>query len=335
MGSLGPTAAACISLLSHFRVRPTLRPLPACITDFRSSSFEGIRLRRHSASVVLAIAVFQLFLAFPATVEAQSVLPNAITDAERPRVTAVAVAGPIQVDGRLDEATWRGPSLGGFIQAEPREGQPASEDTDVWVAYDSDNLYVAAYIHDSQDPTVSDIRKDFADSNQDVFQVILDTFRDRRSGFVFQTNAEGARGDRQVANEGREINASWDAIWRVETQRVADGWTLEMEIPFRALRFDPAGEAWGINFGRNLRRNNEVSYWAPIPRAYTFNRVVGRRSVWASDHVSGAGSTCKAFCLGEHGERAGREWFYEPNRRRDRREVQAHRGAHPRRHGES
>jgi len=224
-------------------------------------------LRRPFAFVVFSV------LATPLAGLAQTVLPSAITDAERPRVTAFAVSGPIDVDGNLNEATWRGPSLGGFTQAEPREGQPASEETDVWVAYDSDNLYVAAYIHDSQDPTVSDIRKDFAETNQDVFQVILDTFRDRRSGFVFLTNAEGARGDRQVANEGREINASWDAIWRVETQRVADGWTLEMEIPFRALRFDPAGEAWGINFGRNLRRNNEVSYWAPIPRAYTFNRL--------------------------------------------------------------
>jgi len=206
-------------------------------------------------------------------VEAQSVLPNAITDAERPRVRAVQATEPIEVDGRLTESVWRGEALGGFIQAEPREGDPATEETEVWVAYDGANLYIAAYLHDSQEPIVNDIRKDFGESTQDVFQVILDTFRDRRNGYVFLTNAEGARGDRQVANEGREINASWDAIWRVETQKVQDGWTLEMEIPFRALRFEPGSDAWGINFGRTLRRNNEASYWAPIPRAYTFNRL--------------------------------------------------------------
>ena len=205
--------------------------------------------------------------------EAQSVLPNAITDAERPRVRAVQATEPIEVDGRLTESVWRGEALGGFIQAEPREGDPATEETEVWVAYDGANLYIAAYLHDSQEPIVNDIRKDFGESTQDVFQVILDTFRDRRNGYVFLTNAEGARGDRQVANEGREINASWDAIWRVETQKVEDGWTLEMEIPFRALRFEPGSDAWGINFGRTLRRNNEASYWAPIPRAYTFNRL--------------------------------------------------------------
>ena len=228
---------------------------------------EGTRLPRHPTLAAL------ILLALPASLAAQTVLPTTISDADRPRVRAVATSEPIRVDGQLTESVWGGPALGGFIQAEPREGQPASEDTEVWVAYDGDNLYVAAYLHDSQEPVVNDIRKDFSESSQDVFQVILDTFRDRRNGYVFQTNPEGARGDRQVANEGREINASWDAIWRVETQRVADGWTVEMEIPFRALRFEPGSGTWGINFGRNLRRNNEVSYWAPIPRAYTFNRL--------------------------------------------------------------
>ncbi len=224
-------------------------------------------MRRHSALVAFAL------VALPASISAQSVIPNAITDAERPRVRAMQTAEPIVVDGRLTESVWSGSALGGFIQAEPREGDAATEETQVWVAYDGDNLYIAAYLHDSQEPIVNDIRKDFSESSQDVFQVIFDTFRDRRNGYVFQTNAEGARGDRQVANEGREINASWDAIWRVETQKLQDGWTLEMEIPFRALRFEPGSDTWGINFGRNIRRNNEVSYWAPIPRAYTFNRL--------------------------------------------------------------
>ena len=222
----------------------------------------------------LALAAFALPLALsPVAARGQSTLPATITDAERRQATAVRVDETIRLDGRLDEAVWRGSSESRFIQAEPREGQPATEETEVWVAYDESNLYVAARLHDSGEPTVNEIRKDFGDTNQDVFQVILDTFRDRRNGYVFQTNPEGARGDRQVANEGREINRSWDAVWRVETERIEGGWTLEMEIPFRALRFDPANDRWGINFGRLLRRNNESSYWAPIPRAYTFNRL--------------------------------------------------------------
>jgi hypothetical protein len=216
-----------------------------------------------------------LALLHPSLIAAQvpTGLPATITDARRRRISATQVDGEIVLDGRLEESVWSGSGQSGFIQAEPREGQAATSDTEVWVAYDASTLYVAAVLHDDEPPTVNDIRKDFDESNQDVFQVILDTFRDRRNGYVFQTNPEGARGDRQVANEGREVNRSWDAIWRVETDRFEGGWSVEMAIPFRSLRFDPENDAWGINFGRLLRRENEISYWAPIPRAYTFNRL--------------------------------------------------------------
>jgi hypothetical protein len=195
----------------------------------------------------------------------------------RPTLDAVPTPEPIRLDGELDDAVWRhNHPAGDFVQAEPREGERASEETEVWVAYDDDNLYVAARLRDS-DPTglvVNDIRKDFDDQTQDVFSVILDTFADHRNGYVFMTNPEGARGDRQVANEGREINTSWDAIWSVETQRTEDGWTLEMAIPFRTLRFDARGDGnWGLNFSRTIRRKNETDYWAPVPRAYNLMRL--------------------------------------------------------------
>lgn len=219
-----------------------------------------------------ALFAAALAAALPASAFAQ--IPDSRTDAERRTATAVPVQEAIRLDGRLDEDVWGTTEpLTGFVQAEPREGEPATERTEVWVAYDDANLYVAARLHDSEEPVVNDIRKDFDEFGQDNFQVIFDTFRDRRSGYVFMTNPEGARGDRQVANEGREINISWDAIWRVETQRLADGWTLEMEIPFRALRFDAENDTWGVNFSRVLRRNNETAYWAPVPRAYNLYRL--------------------------------------------------------------
>ncbi len=239
----------------------------------------------------------------PCTLSAQSGrqdLPETRTDAERPLAGAVRLAGPIRLDGALDEPAWQGPPVAtDFTQAEPREGEPATEKTEVWVAFDDANLYVAARLSDSREPVVNDIKKDFAEASQDVFQVILDTFRDRRNGYVFVTNAAGARGDKQVANEGREINASWDAVWSVETQRFQGGWTLEMEIPFRALRFDPASDRWGVNFGRSLRRNNEVAYWAPIPRAYTFYRLSLAGDLMGLPQVSGGRDLrVKPFVLG-------------------------------------
>ncbi len=194
----------------------------------------------------------------------------------RPSLRADRATTKIRLDGVLDEPAWQSPPATGFLQAEPREGQPASERTEVWVAYDEGSLFVAAHLYDSEPDrlVINDIRKDFNDFTQDAFSVILDTFHDRRNGYVFMTNPEGARGDRQIANEGREINASWDAIWKVETRRVADGWTVEMEIPFRAIRAGRnTGGRWGINFSRGIRRKNEVAYWAPVPRAHNLMRL--------------------------------------------------------------
>lgn len=193
----------------------------------------------------------------------------------RLEVLAAPAPQPIIVDGRLDDPAWAAAEpVGNFVQAEPDEGRPASEPTVVRVAYGGGYLYIGAYCYD--DPkglVVTDIRKDFQREAQDGFEVILDTFGDRRNGYVFATNPAGARADEQVTNEGRDINTSWDAPWIVRTRQVADGWTVEMAIPLQSLRFREDGGPWGINFSRRIRRRNEVTYWAPIPRAYTLARL--------------------------------------------------------------
>ncbi len=198
-----------------------------------------------------------------------------VTALPRPEIMAQHASAPVHLDGVLDESVWQATPVTNFIQAEPREGQRATERTNVWIAYGDGNLYVAAHLYDSKPDNlvVNDIRKDFSERAQDVFSVILDTFHDRRNGYVFMTNPAGARGDRQISNEGREVNANWDAIWRVETRRVDNGWTVEMEIPFRAIRTAKGNGVWGINFSRRIRRNNELAFWAPVPRAYGLTRL--------------------------------------------------------------
>ncbi|HPV74961.1 MAG TPA: DUF5916 domain-containing protein [Gemmatimonadaceae bacterium] len=195
----------------------------------------------------------------------------------RRELLAVPTGGAIRLDGVLDEPVWQKTDpAADFVQSEPLTGQPATEETDVWVAFDDDNLYIAARLHDSAPDAlvVNDIKKDFKEEDQDDFEVLLDTFGDRRNGYVFSTNVEGARHDRQVALEGREVNQSWDAVWDVRTRRAADGWTDEIRIPFRALRFDKSGTTtWGINFSRHIRRKNEVDFWSPVPRAFNLNRI--------------------------------------------------------------
>ena len=192
-------------------------------------------------------------------------------------VTAAETRAPIVLDGALDEAVWRSVEpAADFVQAEPHEGEPASEATEVRVAFDADALYIGVVCRDPspEGPIVNDIRKDFTPGEQDSFEVILDTFADRRNGFVFAINAAGAKSDTQIANEGRDVNPSWDAVWSVATKITADGWTAEIRIPFKTLRFEAGeGRIWGVNFSRRIRRKNEIDYWSPVPRVYNLYRA--------------------------------------------------------------
>ena len=122
--------------------------------------------------------------------------------------------------------------------------------------------------------------------------MLLDTFADRRNGFVFSTNSQGAKADTQVANEGRDVNPNWDAVWWVEARKTADGWTAEFRIPFKTLRFEAGdGKSWGINFARRVRRKNELSYWSPVSRAY---------SIFRASSGGHARRTCRALRQGRN-----------------------------------
>jgi uncharacterized protein DUF5916/cellulose/xylan binding protein with CBM9 domain len=195
----------------------------------------------------------------------------------RRSVTAVETRGGITLDGALDEEAWRiAEPATDFVQAEPHEGQPATEATDVRLVFDRDALYIGVVCRDEAGGAaiVNDIRKDFPAGDQDSFEVILDTFGDRRNGFVFVTNAVGAKSDAQIANEGRDVNASWDAVWTVAARQDEHGWSAEIRIPFKTLRFERgAGHIWGVNFSRRIRRKNEVDYWSAVPRVYNLYRA--------------------------------------------------------------
>ncbi len=195
----------------------------------------------------------------------------------RRAVAAIETRSPIAIDGALDEEVWQtAESTGDFVQAEPHEGQPATELTEVRLAFDRDALYIGVVCHDTDAAKVivNDIRKDFTPGEQDTFEVILDTFADRRNGFVFVTNAAGAKSDTQIANEGRDVNTSWDAVWTVATKHDASGWSAEIRIPFKTLRFERgADRIWGVNFSRRIRRKNEIDYWSPVPRVYNLYRT--------------------------------------------------------------
>jgi uncharacterized protein DUF5916/cellulose/xylan binding protein with CBM9 domain len=190
---------------------------------------------------------------------------------------AVRAAGPITLDAALDEPAWSvAPLAHNFLQNDPREGEPATFDTDVRVLYDDDALYFGVFAKDDEPGRiiVNDLKKDFNTDSSDGFRIILDTFHDERNGYQFATNPAGAKWDAQMSNEGRENNANWDGIWDVTTRVTETGWYAEIRIPFRTLKFDGRDtQAWGVNFERKLRRLNEDSYWSPLPRIYDIQRV--------------------------------------------------------------
>jgi small-conductance mechanosensitive channel/CRP-like cAMP-binding protein len=200
-----------------------------------------------------------------------------LTNDGRRSVVAVESKTAVTLDGTLDEPAWAtAEPAGGFVQAEPHEGQPASETTEVRVLFDRDAIYLGVRCNDASGvgTIINDIRKDFSAGEQDSFEVILDTFADRRNGFVFVVNPVGGKADTQIANEGRDVNTSWDAVWSVVTRMDGTGWTAEIRIPFKTLRFEPgADRVWGVNFSRRIRRKNEVDFWSPVPRVYNLYRA--------------------------------------------------------------
>ena len=189
------------------------------------------------------------------------------------RVTmrAIRLDEPIRLDGQLDERVYQTIApVTDFIQQEPNEGASATEQTEVWVLFDSETVYIAARCWDSQpDQTVAnEMRRDsYGMYGNDTFAVMLDTFYDRRNGFNFMTNALGGLFDQTITNE-RSTNLDWNTVWDVQTSRFEQGWTLEMAIPFKSLRYrTDASQYWGINFQRRVAWKNETSFLTPIPAA--------------------------------------------------------------------
>ena len=185
-------------------------------------------------------------------------------------IRAVELSEGIRLDGQLDENVYfTVPAITGFIQQSPDEGAPATEETEAWILFDDDNIYVAARVWDSAPPSqwvANEMRRDTRQLRQnDTFAVILDTFYDRRNGVAFYTNALGALADFQITNEGNP-NSDWNPIWDVRTGRFEGGWTVEMEIPFKSLRYRPGpSQIWGVQLRRNVRRKNEWAYITALP----------------------------------------------------------------------
>ena len=186
----------------------------------------------------------------------------------RVTIRAVPVATPPRIDGQLDES-WYGstPSLSDFIQNEPTVDAPATEKTEVWVGYDSANVYVTVRAWESEPDrmVVNEMRRD----SQNIWRnasvsFMFDTYYDRRNAVSFDINAIGGRGDSQITDE-RTYNSDWNPVWDLAVGTFDGGWTAEAAIPFKSLRYRPGrAQVWGFNARRVNRWKNEISFLARV-----------------------------------------------------------------------
>ncbi len=224
------------------------------------------------------------------------ILPFSILAQDKPCteqkiVRAIRADESITIDGVLDEQVWQKQGYSDFIQSDPTDGAPPTEKTEVWIAYDDKNLYVAARLYDSEPETIIrrlGRRDDLVDSDWFIFAV--DPYYDRRTGYQFGINPAGSIVDWTLYND--EWNdTTWDGVW--ESRAAVDnvGWSLEIRIPFNQLRFSKKDEyVWGVNFRRVIRRNNEKVGFVWVPKEDSgyvsrFAKLEGIQDIRPGRHV--------------------------------------------------
>jgi hypothetical protein len=210
------------------------------------------------------------------------------TKATPPAISVPQFTGRPVIDGFLNDSVWNNAArITTFTQREPEENKPASEKTDVALAFDTHNLYIGIRCYDSQiDQLVAnEMRYDVDLSENDRIEILFDTFNDGRNAFFFSTNPLGVQRDGLVRNEGENMNWDWNGVWFCSTQIDSLGWTAELAIPFRTLRFDENGPGeWGMNIGRFIMRNREEVFSTPVLRDYGY---LGEFKVSKFGHISG------------------------------------------------
>jgi len=253
--------------------------------------------------------VLSLLAGFVETARAQEVPPPAIPQAQLERTVTdrrtmsalrLEDGETIVLDGRLDEGPWRRAlPASGFVQQDPDNGVPATEQTEVRIVYSDSALYMGVTCLDSEPDLWLGYqrRRDEFLQSDDRFMWNIDTFNNQQSSYFFEMNPSGLMGD---ALRGTGFNnRQWDGIWNAKVLRSEIGWTIEIEIPFRTLNFDPNAEGWGINFQRTVRRKNEESVWSGWLRNQGLNRLSNAGLLTGLNNINqGIGLDIKPYVVG-------------------------------------
>jgi len=184
-------------------------------------------------------------------------------EGQNPTANAVFVEeGPV-VDGKLDDAVWeKARVIRDLTQVEPVFCAKPSFASEIRILTDGEKLYLSIRAYDPEPEKIVANRMARSETffYDDNFTILLDTFHDRQNGFFFQVNPNGGRRDGTFARDVFEEN--WDGIWFGDARITPDGWTAEVEIPFKTLPFRPGADDWGLQLFRRVRRMNEENRWA-------------------------------------------------------------------------
>jgi len=240
--------------------------------------FAAFILLARSADV--AAQVTEASEASPITIEGPPppTAPSVINRDDQGRATlrAVRTAAPLSIDGELDEPFYTDTApISDFVQNLPNEGEAPTERTEAWIGFDDANVYVSARVWDSAPESAwvaNEMRRDSPSIEaNDQFGVFLDTYYDRRNSVGFFVNPLGGFSDQQITNEN-DLNNDWNPITQIRTGRFDGGWTVEMAIPFRSLRYRAGrDQVWGIQMRRYVVRKNEWSHLTDLPLSVVRN----------------------------------------------------------------
>lgn len=209
---------------------------------------------------------------------------------DNPRsVRAVQISTPLHIDGILNEEAWKlAEPATGFIQRDPEEGKPASERSEIRVLYDDEALYFGCIFFDSQpENIVARLTRRDDEIESDRASIRIDSYHDHQTGYEFTFNAAGVKVDILQYEDANKEDESWDPVWEVQTNITSQGWSAEVKIPFRILRYrsnsaDSTDNVWGINFLRYISRKQESERWAFTPKSQSgfisrYGHLVGLR----------------------------------------------------------
>lgn len=195
---------------------------------------------------------------------------------ERPQLRVGVATGALRLDGLLDEPEWSGAdSIAQLVQIEPVEGEVPRSRTTVRVLASRDALIIGVRASDPEPDRISSFsrQRDANLDSEDHIRIVLDTYLDGRSGYVFVVNPAGARYDALISNQGEGQNSNWDAVWEAATARTPDGWSAEIRIPARSLPFRRGLTQWGFNVQRRIQRLQETDRWASPDRDVKINMM--------------------------------------------------------------